>query len=226
MALAREELPIKEIVRRTALARGTVRRILRGEHADIFRTRQSSLDAWLPFLDAQWSAGCGNGADLWRRLRMRGFQGSLRVVTEWATRRRRSDSVELRQSQRTPSARTIGRLMTSDQLTKADAVLGASIEAAAPELVKARLLLDRFHAMIRRRADHELDPWIADAAPGLLGSFTRGVARDRAAVSAALVEPWSNGQTEGQITKLKLIKRQMYGRAKLDLLEARLVGAQ
>ena len=46
-----------------------------------------------------------------------------------------------------------------------------------------------------------------------------------AAVHAALVQPWSNGQTEGQITKLKLVKRQMYGRAKIDLLQARLIGA-
>jgi len=40
-----------------------------------------------------------------------------------------------------------------------------------------------------------------------------------------LVQPWSNGQTEGQITKLKLVKQQMYGRAKVDLLQARLIGA-
>ncbi|WP_434082916.1 transposase [Acidisoma cladoniae] len=46
-----------------------------------------------------------------------------------------------------------------------------------------------------------------------------------AAIRAAIIEPWSNGQTEGQITKLKLVKRQMYGRANLDLLEARLIGA-
>ena len=49
--------------------------------------------------------------------------------------------------------------------------------------------------------------------------------KDRAAVRAAIISAWSNGQTEGQITKLKLVKRQMYGRAKLDLLEARLIGA-
>jgi transposase len=47
----------------------------------------------------------------------------------------------------------------------------------------------------------------------------------RIMVHAALVQPWSNGQTEGQITKLKLVKRQMYGRAKIDLLQARLIGA-
>ena len=56
----------------------------------------------------------------------------------------------------------------------------------------------------------------------LLASFGKGIAADIAAVKAALTEPWSNGQTEGQITKLKLVKRQMYGRARLDLLRARM----
>jgi transposase len=52
------------------------------------------------------------------------------------------------------------------------------------------------------------------------------VANDEAAVRAAITLPWSNGQTEGQITRLKLVKRQMYGRGKLDLLQARLIGAE
>jgi transposase len=59
----------------------------------------------------------------------------------------------------------------------------------------------------------------------VLGSFASGIRRDHAAVRAAITEPWSNGQTEGQITKLKLVKRQMYGRGKLDLLQARLIRA-
>ncbi len=54
-------------------------------------------------------------------------------------------------------------------------------------------------------------------------SFGKGIIADQAAVAAALTQPWSNGQTEGQITRLKLVKRQMYGRAKLDLLRARLI---
>jgi transposase len=76
------------------------------------------------------------------------------------------------------------------------------------------------------KAGDELDGWIDHAKTGLLASFANGVMKDRAAIAAAIVTAWSNGQTEGQITKLKLIKRQMYGRAKLDLLEARLIGAQ
>ncbi|WP_143530405.1 transposase, partial [Rhizobium sp. RU36D] len=70
-----------------------------------------------------------------------------------------------------------------------------------------------------------LEAWIDRAARSLVASFANGVIRDRAAVQNAMTLMWSNGQTEGQITKLKLIKRQMYGRGQLDLLEARIVGA-
>jgi len=78
--------------------------------------------------------------------------------------------------------------------------------------------------MIRKRNEADLVPWIAAASESLIGSLASGVTKDTAAVHAALVQPWSNGQTEGQITKLKLVKRQMYGRAKIDLLQARLIG--
>ena len=75
-----------------------------------------------------------------------------------------------------------------------------------------------------KKVEADLVPWIGDAGESLLASFANGIMRDSAAVQAAIVQPWSNGQTEGQITKLKLVKRQMYGRAKIDLLEARLIG--
>ena len=58
-----------------------------------------------------------------------------------------------------------------------------------------------------------------------MASFASGLTKDQSAVAAALTQPWSNGQTKGQITRLKLVKRQMDGRGKLDLLEARLIGA-
>ena len=112
-----------------------------------------------------------------------------------------------------------------DHLSKADTVTIAAIEANVPTLVEARTLIDRFHVMIRKKIEVELDPWIADASPSLIASFATGINKDKASVRAAIIEPWSNGQTEGQITKLKLVKRQMYGRAKLDLLQARLIGA-
>ena len=79
--------------------------------------------------------------------------------------------------------------------------------------------------MIRSKTAARLDDWLQAAKLSLVGSFANGVERDMAAVRNAIISPWSNGQTEGQIKRLKLVKRQMYGRGKLDLLQARLIGA-
>ena len=78
-------LSIKEILRRTGHSRGCIRAVLRGQRLDVFRIRESSLESYLPWLDAHWAGGHRNGAELWRCLRSEGFRGSLRVVTEWAT---------------------------------------------------------------------------------------------------------------------------------------------
>ena len=112
LALSKSGTPIKQIVRQTGYSRKLVRQVIRGERHDVFRTRQSSLDQHLPWLDDQWTSGCRNGAELWRRLKARGFRGSLRVISEWATRRRRAERVDAQNLQRIPSARTIARLMT------------------------------------------------------------------------------------------------------------------
>jgi transposase len=90
--LARDGLSIKQIVRRLGHSRNLVRQTLRGGRADVFRSRQRSLDLYYLFLEGQWSGGCRNGAELWRSLQAQGFRGSLRVVGEWATRRRRSET--------------------------------------------------------------------------------------------------------------------------------------
>lgn len=227
LALWKDGVPIKQIVKRTGHHRQTIRRIIRGERSDVFRPRQSSLEAHLPWLDAQWEAGARNAAALWRQLSAQGFRGSARVVAEWATRRRQADRADAENLARTPSARTLARLMTTsrDHLSKSDSVTIAAIEGGVPALVEAREIISDFHGMVRARAAAQLQPWIDRAATSLVASFANGVRRDIAAVHAAISSPWSNGQTEGQVTRLKLVKRQMYGRAKLDLLEARLIGA-
>jgi len=228
LALWQDGVPIKQIVRRTGHHRMTVRRIVRGERGDVFRPRQSSLEAHLPWLGAQWDAGARNASALWRSLRRSGFQGSLRVVLEWATRRRRAERTDASSLARVPSARTIARLMTigRDNLTKAETVAIAAIESGVPTLVEAREIVADFHAMIRTNRAELLSSWIERASSSLIASLANGVRRDEAAVRAAIVSAWSNGQTEGQITRLKPVKRQMYGRGKIDLLQAHLIGAQ
>lgn len=150
-----------------------------------------------------------------------------------ACRRRMGDAAaacrkgEPRNLRRLPSAHTIARLMTIGRtgLSKSETVLVAAFEKGAPALVEARDIVDEFHDMLRRKAVDAFTPWVERAKQSLVASFANSVIRDDVAVRAAIASPWSNGQTEGQITKLKLVKRQMYGRAKIDLLQARLIGA-
>ncbi len=224
-ALAEAGKSIKQITRSTGRSRKLVRSVLRVGDGDVFRCRQSILEPHIAKLRAEWDEGCRNGAELWRRLCAAGFMGGLRVVTEWTTRQRRNEQADVGLARKTPPARLLSRLMTAQrvQLTKADAVTVAAIETGVSALAVARDLMERFHRMLRTRDVGALRHWLADTGSSLLASFGKGIAADLAAVKAALAEPWSNGQTEGQITKLKLVKRQMYGRARLDLLRARLV---
>ena len=97
--------------------------------------------------------------------------------------------------------------------------------ATSAPLALARDLALRFAAIVRERKADELDRWLADAANSELHSFADGLRQDEAAVRAALQLPWSNGQTEGQITRPKLTKRQMFGRARHDPLRARVLQA-
>jgi transposase len=99
---------------------------------------------------------------------------------------------------------TVGR----DTLSKSETVTVAAVEGGVPPLVEARELRElvaNFHTVIRKKAEAELDTWMARAQASLVASFANGVAKVRAAVSAAISSSWSNGQTKGYITKLKLV---------------------
>ena len=219
-----EGVPIKRIVRITGLSRGLIRRVLRGEREDVFRLRQSSLTPWFPLLEKHWLDGCRNGAELWRRLRSNGFQGSLRVVGEWATRQRRAEAAIPHGSGNCPPSRKIARMMSSGRhhLSKTDSIFVTQVEHALPQLAQDRRLLDAFTSMVRNGEEDGLADWLDQAKTSGLAAFSRGLSADLDAVAAALREPWSNGQTEGQINRLKMLKRQMYGAAGIDLLLARL----
>ena len=219
--LAWQGVSIKAVARATGVSRNTVRRILRGQRHDTFRTRQSSLDAWSLTLEAEWSAGCRVGAELWRRLKARGFGLSLRVVSEWATRRGRDEKLG-HTGGAGLSARTVARSMTTERNTGSaqTALIKAVIEKAVPAPITASEALDRFHAAMRSKDKARLDPWIATATETKLAAFAVGVEADEDAVAAAIPTPWSSGQVEGKVNRLKAIKRQMYCRAKIDLLEA------
>lgn len=97
-----------------------------------------------------------------------------------------------------------------------------------PQTATAQKLARDFQQMVRERKVEALDSWLAACATSDIAemkNFADGVRRDYMAVAAALEHEWSNGRTEGQINKLKLLKRQMYGRANFDLLRARVLHA-
>jgi hypothetical protein len=107
-----------------------VRQVLQVERTEVLPSRQSSIDAYLPFLDAQRTGGYRKGTKFWRCLKRQGFHGSLRVVSEWVTRCRRAQKVSDQRLQKVPSAYTIARLMTvtRDHTNKAGTVTVAAIQ--------------------------------------------------------------------------------------------------
>jgi transposase len=128
-----------------------------------------------------------------------------------------------------PSPKQLAWLFIQDraQLTPAETALLHQL-CQHPDLQTSYPLVQQFVFMVRQHAAAQLDDWLAACAATQVASlqtFAAGIQQDYAAVRAALATNWSNGQTEGQVNRLKLIKRQMYGRASFDLLRLRVLAA-
>ena len=230
-----EGLPPRRIAPLVGMSRRSVERWLAagGEPEHRRPPVASRVDAFRPHLERRWRAGCHNAAQLWREIAAQGFAGSPQTVTRWAAPRRGEDrsrpvaAAAQAASWRAPSRRRCAWLLGSepDRLGPNERRFVARLAATAPPLAAAADLARRFAAMIRSGDAANFDAWLADAAEGELAVFAQGVVRDASAVRAAITEPWSNSPVEGQINRLKTIKRQMYGRAGYDLLRHRVLAA-
>jgi transposase len=232
--LHREGVPIRHITARLGVARNTVRRWLRAGEAVIYRRAPgvSALDRHLGYVEQRWAEGCHNSAQLWRELRDRGFDGGYDIVRRWAIRHRGLDTAATDQecplpSWRVPSSRRAARLLTApaEILTQTDRQFVDTLTALAPELRTATEAVNEFARVLRERDAAAFDAWLTAAQATALCGFVAGIRGDIAAVRAALSQPWSNGPVEGQVNRLKMLKRQMYGRAKFDLLRNRVLHA-
>ena len=119
-------------------------------------------------------------------------------------------------------------MLPPEKLTQRQQAQVRRVCQAGPDLYVAYELTQEFVAMIKERKESCLQDWLKrteHSGLAALKGFARGLRRDYAAVSAALSSPWSQGQVEGQITRLKLLKRHMYGRAKFDLLRTQVLHA-
>jgi transposase len=112
-----------------------------------------------------------------------------------------------------------------DRLTSEEVAVIEHLQQDA-EIARVYDLAQRFVQMVKQRLVEQLHPWLercemVNAAP--VHNFGLSLRQDYAAVRAALETPWSDGQTEGQVNRLKFIKRQMYGRASFDLLRLKVI---
>jgi transposase len=185
-------------------------------------------------LDQCWRRGCYNAAALWREIKRQGFTSSFNTVARWAASRRGSQEpnpsvVKARRMARwrAPSRRECAWLLAADLATLPDKprAFVERLRQAAPALARAADLAQQFAAMLRSGDAGEIEVWLAAARASPLAAFAQGIARDLAAVRAAITEPWSTSPVEGQINRLRTIKRQMYGRAHYDLLRKRILAA-
>jgi transposase len=196
----------------------------------------SSVTPFLPVLRQRWADGCQNGQLLWDELREVGYGGSYSSVCRALKHFRRGDGRRLRHQRQapppvaplTPRKATWLFVARADDLTDLQRDQRDAICRACPEAERMRLLVEQFTAIVRERCPELLDPWLeaADESNVLeLKRFASGLKQDYAAVRAGIELPWSNGQLEGQVNRLKLIKRVMYGRAGFDLLRLRVLAA-
>lgn len=193
----------------------------------------SLVDPFRPYLDRRWREGCRNTRKLWREIVADGFKGSFATLARWAAPLRQASPHGVSvlpdppPEAPSPSRRRCAWLLgcERDDLTAAELSYVDRLTTAEPALATASALARSFATMVRGDDATALDAWIASAAESDLSGLATGLARDKAAVAAAITEPWSTSPVEGHINRLKTLKRQMYGRAGYDLLRARMLAA-
>jgi transposase len=228
-------IAIREIARRTGLNRNTVKRFVQaGQFPERAHTqRKSQIDPFIEYLHQRWSEGCRNAAQLTQELIKRGYRGSSATVRRCVAGWRKPAPTETAPKRtapsptRPPSTRRLAWILVSPggKVSADDLRLRHAICQQVPRLKVASRLGRWFTRLVCGRREPTFDAWLKHARHSDLKTFAEGLLADEAAVRTALTLPWSNGQVEGHINRLKLLKRQMYGRASFDLLRRRFLYA-
>jgi len=229
--LMAQGLTVSAIARRVRLDRKTVRRFASAEVANDLLgphgRRATALDPFLPYLARRWREGQHVAAFLFDEVCRQGYRGSKRTVrrqlANWRTAEPPPPAHAL-----LPGPRTLVWLLLrrASDLDDKEHVLLKHLSERSAELVSARQLAQHFLRLVRERRGCELDDWVADVhttGPPELRGFSRNLRHDWEAVHAGLTERWSSGCVEGNVNKLKVTKRQMFGRARFDLLRKRVL---
>jgi transposase len=216
-----------DIARQIDISLRTVQRWIR---IGVFPERSSRLfpnavNEHAAYLDQRLLEGCRNVSQLWRELRQQGFRGQHSSVRSWLRQHRGScmkntGEVALRSTWRTSPQQTTWQILK--ETSSAQAYLD-ELYRCSPEVATLAHLGKEFFRIVRDQDLSAWSQWLDVASKTALRGFARRLIRDHDAIQAALTLPWSNGPVEGQVHRLKLIKRQMYGRASFDLLRLRVL---
>ncbi|MFV9452214.1 ISL3 family transposase [Rhodococcus sp. NM-2] len=229
--LASQGMSISAIGRKLSLDRRTVRRFARATEVEELLTkaesRASLLDEFKPHLHERFNAGCTDAARLTREIALLGYRGSDKTVRRYL-QPLRSARDPLPSGPTAPSVRQATGWLTRhpDRLTDDERTALEALLERSPALATTRDLVHDFAEIMVERRGRDLGAWMtAVDANGdrALRSFVTGLRRDLDAVTAGLTLPYSSGPVEGHINRIKMLKRQMYGRANLDLLRKRVI---
>jgi transposase len=231
-ALRAQGLGIKPIMRETGLAKETVRRFCRAVTVDelLAKTRDgrpSLLDDYKPYLHQRWNEGCTNVRRLHAELRDRGYRCGYGTVRDYVQPFRGLGAAPPAVPA-PPKTRDVASwiLRDPDNLDDGEKTKLTRIRDRCPHLDTLAAHVTEFAKILTGRHGDRLDAWIAaveaDDQPDL-HSFTRGLKHDHTAVVNGLTLPWSSGVVEGNVNRIKMIKRQMYGRATFPLLRKRVL---
>ncbi len=206
-----------------------------------YKRKRSVLDPYVPYPVSRWNEGCRNGKKLYREIRERGYENSEEICARFTARLRRAETRGKPPSSvprarkgsvagLSPTSKNVAALFMrrEEKLNDEQKEYLKRLCGADEALADARRLTQEFNGMVRDLQGEKLDGWLEEAeacAASAMRRFATGLKKDLPAVRAGLTEEWSNGPVEGFVHKLKLLKRQGYGRAGFDLLRARMLAA-
>ncbi len=187
-----------------------------------WQNRPTKLDDFKPYLHERWAEGCTNAWTLWEEIKAHGYAGGYGAVRAYL--RRGSTPTDARP----PTPRTVTKwiLTHPDTLQENDRLKLKSVLVHCPELEALTRHVRDFAQILPQLQGDRLLEWIAAVRADNLPSmhtFVNGLELDIDAVIAGLTLPWNSGIVEGHVNRIKMIKRQMYGRAGFQLLRKRVL---
>jgi transposase len=228
--LFKHGVSIRAIAEKLGIQRFTVRRFLRSksfpERAK--PVRPSKAQNCADYLKQRWDAGCHNAKVLWQEITAKGLKVSISMIRRFVSGWRTKGTGSAKESVRI-SPNDVSWLMFRKpfKLTTEQTNWKRTILQHCSEINCTWRVVSRFIVMLRKRKGQHLDRWLKLATGPTIAApirqFAEGLKSDLLAVQSALKLPWNNGAAEGHINKLKMVKRQMYGRAKFDLVRARIL---